>query len=201
MKQKSIPDVFILESLDADDVRLGLREGEKIADILRIVGKDPKYYYFTNFSELEYLLALFELSGYRYLHFSTHGNEQGIASTQDYVSYSKFARYLKDRLNKKRLFFSACAVGNQKFVDSIAEFNPDIRSIMAPSRNIEFSHSIATWSAFYLSMFNRNSEGMNGDDIIETIDAFCKIFPYEFFYASRSSEDRDWRVHTSSGQK
>lgn len=192
----TIPDLFILESLTEEDVLMGRREGEKIADILRIAGKDPKYYYFTDFAELEHLIALFEMSGYRYLHFSSHANNQNISSTNESIHYDDFAEYFKNKLNRRRLFFSACAIGNRNFVDSISRSNPQIHSIMAPSVNIEFSHAIATWSAFYLSMFSRNPRAMKKSDIIKTIELFCELFPYEFFYASHNITSNKWKYHS-----
>lgn len=192
----SVPDVFILESLDGKDERAGRLEGERISNILRLAGKNPKYYYFHSFEELEYALSLFKLSGYRYLHFSTHANSTQVASFMELISYSEFADYFDGVLDRRRLFFSACQIGNENFAKAIADRNPEIHSIAAPSVDVEFSQSIAAWSAFYLSMFAKNEKAMSGKKIQETLDLISQLFPIKFFYASHIIKRNEWKYYS-----
>jgi hypothetical protein len=61
------PEVFIVESLGANDER----EGKIIRSILRMGGKSPVYRYVKTMEGLEDAIAEFHVSDYRYLHISS----------------------------------------------------------------------------------------------------------------------------------
>ena len=73
-----LPEVFILESLSLKHEREHRLEGRALADMLRLSGKNPKYHYFQDENELALLVKLFQVSKYRYLHFSCHGDTNKI---------------------------------------------------------------------------------------------------------------------------
>ncbi len=72
MVRKSIPEVFIIESLHFDDENESRYEGSFLSQILHLGGKKPLYYYIRTKRELTEVLRIFKASGYRYLHFSYH---------------------------------------------------------------------------------------------------------------------------------
>lgn len=119
-KKNTVPDVFILESLDRTDEKARRYEGRLLSEMLLLAGKNPKYFYFQSKHELPHLLALFRLSRYRYLHFSCHASDCSVATTTESMTYEEFAGYFDDFLSKRRLFMSACEVGNQAFVEAFA---------------------------------------------------------------------------------
>ena len=89
-KKKSgdtVPEVFIIESLELADETKERREGEVLAAVLRMCGKNPLYYYIRTKAELELLAKHFAASGYRYLHISCHGGMTSLETTLDSVSY------------------------------------------------------------------------------------------------------------------
>ena len=192
----TIPDVFIIESLKKRDERVKRFEGQIIADILRLSGKNPKYYYFQSANEIPHLLALFRQSRYRYLHISSHANKSSIATTNGGLSYAEFAGLFKGHLMQKRLFFSACQVGNQKFLNEISKGNNKMYSVVAPAENIDFDHAVAIWAAFYVSMFAENERAMKSSYIKERIKALTSLFPVDFFYATYNSKAKEWSSET-----
>ena len=113
-------DVFILETLSLKDERENRFEGRALAEMLRLSGKNPKYHYFQDENELKPLVHLFEISKYRYLHFSCHGDTDKIFTTHGEVSNYQLARILENKLRLKRVFFSACKEGNEAFSEIIA---------------------------------------------------------------------------------
>lgn len=188
----SIADVFIIESLGKDDEREHRFEGQRLADLLRISGKNPKYYYFQSVKELHAIFELFKLSHYRFLHVSCHASLTHISATNDSVTYAEFARLTGGYLKLCRVFFSACEVGNELFSTCIAAHNKGMHSIVAPAEAIYFDHAAAIWSAFYVSMFASGSDGMTGDEIKARIRTLCTLFPVDFHVSTYRPQKDCW---------
>jgi hypothetical protein len=191
--QHTVPEVFIFESLAKADEESKRYEGKLIADMLHLAGKNPKYYYFQSEEELPHMLALFRQSKYRYIHISAHASETHVATTNGSLTYSQFADFFSGHLRLRRLFFSACQVGNQKFVDAVAAKNKGMHSIVAPAENIRFDHAAALWSAFYISMFTENNESMKGCEIEKRLKALTRLFPVDFFFAAYVPSRDNWK--------
>src|SRR4051812_29448548 len=80
----TVPEVFIIESLELEDEEEG-REGAVLAAVLKMCGKNPLYYYIRTEAELEMLAGKFKESGYRYLHISCHGGDDALHTTIDVI--------------------------------------------------------------------------------------------------------------------
>jgi hypothetical protein len=197
-KTKSIADVFIFESLTIEDEASSRFEGLKLADMLRLAGKNPKYYYFQSFAELTHLIALFRESGYRYLHISSHASATHISSAYESISYSEFAAYFNGQLKSRRVFVSACQIGNKEFVEALSARNKGMHSVAAPRIDIQFDHAAALWSAFYISMFSEDGAKMNSTNIQKRLEIMMYLFPVEFFLATFSPKKREWRYYNLS---
>ncbi|PYC30758.1 hypothetical protein [Pseudomonas protegens] len=191
----TIADVFIIESLTKTDEVKHRYEGQRLAELLRLSGKNPKYFYFQSKSELPHLLKLFKISDYRYLHVSCHASSDIVATTNENISYAEFAKIFKGYLNLKRVFFSACELGNELFTISLAETNKGMRSVVAPAEDIGFDHAAAIWAAFYVSVFARNANSMSGSDIRQRIETLCALFPVDFHVSTHQPKSDTWR-HT-----
>ncbi len=100
----TIADVFIIESLTKTDEVKHRYEGQRLAELLRLSGKNPKYFYFQSKSELPHLLKLFKISDYRYLHVSCHASSDIVATTNENLSHAEFAKIFKGYLKLKRVF-------------------------------------------------------------------------------------------------
>jgi hypothetical protein len=192
-KKKSgdtVPEVFIIESLELADEAKERREGEVLAAVLRMCGKNPLYYYIRTKAELELLAKHFAASGYRYLHISCHGGMTSLETTLDSVSYKEFARIFARKLKSRRLFVSACSAGNRPFAELVRRRNPGIISVAAPRNDIQFDHAVAFWSSFYVKTFARNARAMNSDRIAELLRPLAALFnePVHFSRANRKGK-------------
>jgi hypothetical protein len=194
--QHTLPEVFIFESLSKSDEKAKRYEGQALADMLRLAGKNPKYYYFQSDEELPHLLGLFRQSKYRYLHISAHASSTHVGTTNGSLTYAKFAEIFSGHLQLRRLFFSACQVGNQKFVDAIAAKNKGMHSFVAPAEDIRFDHAAALWSAFYISMFTENHKAMKRSEIEKRLKALTGLFPVDFFFAAYEANKDSWKCQT-----
>jgi len=190
--QKSTPEVFILESLSFKDEEAQRNEGRILCDILRMCGKTPKYFYFRTEVELIELVTLFRNSGYRYLHISAHGSAAGINTTLGDITYARFAEIFGGHLNNRRIFLSACSVGNDLCGKCMQAANKGMYSIAAPAGDIEFRHAAALWSALYVRMFSLDSGGMKSKEIHHALTQMCGLFDIRFFWSYHDSKNNKW---------
>ena len=188
----TIADVFIIESLSKDDEEKNRYEGQRLADLLKLSGKEPKYFYFQSKEEIPLLLQLFKISKYRYLHISCHASNDSICTTKDVISYLDFSTMCKNYLKLRRVFFSACELGNELFTECLAGKNKGMHSVVAPAEEIYFDHAAAIWAAFYVSIFSRNTNGMNGADIKKRIEILCTLFPVDFHVSTYQPAADSW---------
>jgi hypothetical protein len=186
----SVPEVFIVESLELADERKERREGEVLAAVLRMCGKNPLYYYIRTRAELELIAELFKNSGYRYLHISCHGGMTSLETTLDSVSYKEFAKIFAGKLKNRRLFVSACSAGNRPFAELVRSRNKGVISVAAPSNDIQFDHAVAFWSSFYVKTFSLNARSMNSDRIAAVLRPLAALFnePVHFSRVNRKGK-------------
>ncbi len=184
-RTSTIPQVFIIESLELIDETKERREGAVLAAILKMCGKNPLYYYIRTVAELEHMAEEFEASGYRYLHISCHGGKTSLETTLDSVTYQKFAKIFEGKLKDRRLFVSACSAGNELFAELVGSKNQDIISIAAPSNDIQFDHAVAFWSAFYVKTFSLNSKSMKSTRIIDVVKPLAALFSAPLHFSQK----------------
>jgi len=194
---ETVPEVFIIESLELGDERKARREGEVLASVLRMCGKRPLYYYIRTRAELELMAQLFYMSNYRYLHISCHGGKNSLATTLDVVGYDEFATIFARRLKNRRLFVSACSAGNAKFAKLVRSQNPGVISVAAPAKDIQFDHAVAFWSSFYVKTFSTNARSMSSDRIAAVLRPLAALFG-EPVHLSRKDRAGKW-IHGMIG--
>jgi hypothetical protein len=131
------------------------------------------------------------MSKYRYLHLSCHGDVDKIFTRCGEISNYALARIFENSLKLKRLFFSACLVGNRDFSEIIAAKNKGMHSIVAPVQKIRFDHAAALWNALYLSLFTENEERMTHERIISRLKALRQLFPIDFHFSGYNSHDKE----------
>jgi hypothetical protein len=176
-QQETYPEVFIIESLSTADEKARRFEGERLADMLRLGGMNPKYYYFQEEAELELLVSLFRQSQYRFLHFSCHGNKTDFALTAGKVSFQRFGELFSNALSLRRLFVSACSTGNKDLVNALHVSNRGIQSITAPVVDIQFSHAAVIWASLYVSLLEQVKGAVQHNDITSKMKKLVSLFP------------------------
>jgi hypothetical protein len=181
----SIPKVFIVESLKFDDEKEKRFEGRFIGEMLRLSGSGAHYVYIRTETELEEVLDQFEDSKYRYLHFSCHGNRNGIGLTLDDLPFAQLGRLLKPVIDERRVFFSSCEVMNNKLAKALLP-GSGCYSVIGPSRSIHFDRAAIFWASFYHVMLRDEAKSMKRSDIRETVSTLRRAFavPIRYFSAT-----------------
>jgi hypothetical protein len=164
MAGRTIPEVYIIETLDVADEE-HRREGEVITKVLRMAGKEPRYRYVRTTKELIHFADDFANSGYRYLHISCHGNIDLFGLTLDRLSATQFADVIGPHLGQRRLFLSTCLATTKDFAQLIFD-RSECFSIAGPVNSIGFTDAALFWSTFYHLMFKAGSKTMKANAIL-----------------------------------
>jgi len=186
---QTIPDVFVIETLNFDDEAKDRFEGKIISHILNLHGKKSKYYYIRTKKELNEIAKKFGQSMYRYLHLSCHGNETSMATTLDFIKFSELGSILRPHLEKRRLFISACEMVNEHLSEAIIP-KSGCYSIIGPNESIAFSDAAIFWPSFYHLMFRHNADAMKRDDLIKHLDRVSGLYDLSISYYSSSRSSK-----------
>jgi hypothetical protein len=179
------PDVFIIESLTFEDEQNQRFEGRILADILRLSGKNPIYFYVRTKRELRTVLEKFAESDYRYLHLSCHGNDESIATTlDDDIGFEELSEMLNPYLDRRRLFISSCDVVNDQLANVVMESG--CLSIIGPSENVFFAEATVFWASFYYLAFLWDARGMASEDLDKIVSDLEMTFGTDVAYYGKT---------------
>lgn len=186
---KTTADVFIIESLDPDDEGNGRFEGSFVAHILRLHGKAPQYRYVRTREAFEEAIGEFGESNYRYLHISSHGEPEGLATTnQDEIDFDELAEMLKPHMKGRRLFLSACSTVHEDLAKVLIPPS-GCYSVIGPTEDIFFTDAAIVWSAVYHLMFSEDSDRMTQKRLKEKLTKVCELFSVKLAYFSSSKNN------------
>lgn len=185
MSNESVPQVFIIESLDRED-ESHHREGNILYNILRMMGRKPKYTYIRTGKELSEIALEFTTSRYRYLHISCHGNTEGFALTYDDVSFKRFAAIFAGLLHERRVFLSACEIAQRELAQRLFDaYETAPYSATGPCEEIEISTLAAIWASLYDLLFRKEGATVAGLDIRKYLRVLCNLNDVRFRYFGR----------------
>lgn len=190
--EKTLPYVFIIESLNFEDEKNQAYEGEIISRILSMSNIEHRYYYIRTKREFEHFIDEFLESNYRYLHISCHGSEDKISTTLDDISFQDFAFILDDKLDRKRLFLSSCLSTNESLARSILATS-ECFSIIGPNEEINIDDAAIFWSSFYQKMFKDNARYMKNDKVKEAIKNLKEFFNVSISYFASTNTAKGWK--------
>ncbi len=186
---KGKPNVFIIESLDLEDEKDELFEGRILSQVLHLGAKESFYYYIRTRSELKRILGEFDRTGFRYLHFSCHGNKASLSTTLDDLPFTDFGTILKPHLDGKRLFISACSAVNDTLAMEVIP-GSGCYSVIGPSKKIRFNDSAIVWATFYHLIFRENPKGMKREYVSTALRKIREIFGVSLEYYATSDNRR-----------
>lgn len=190
--EKTLPYVFIIESLDFDDEKNQAYEGEIISRILSMSNIEHKYYYIRTKREFEHFIDEFVESNYRYLHISCHGSEDKISTTLDDIYFQDLELILGDKLDRKRLFLSSCLSTNESLAKTILPIS-ECFSIIGPNEEINMDDAAIFWSSFYQKMFKDNDSYMQNDKVKEAIKSLKEFFDVPISYFASTKTEKGWK--------
>ncbi len=186
--KKTKPHFFIIESLNMEDENEEQYEGRFLYHYLKILGKNPKYYYIRSRRELIQVSNIFKNIGYRYIYLSCHGSENAIYTTFDEIKFEDFASIFKEKLDHRRLFISGCSVGKQELAEHLFSKNDKMYSVTAPKKKVFFKQTLPFWTAFYYLMESIDSKSMKAVALYPFLQICANIFNIDIihFYKSAS---------------
>ena len=181
------PNVFVIESLSLDNEKAKFMEGNIISNVLNFYSKKTHYYYIRTKKELVEIMKEFVKSECKYLHFSSHANENVISFTYDDISYLDFSNILGTKVKGKRLFFSSCLIANDNFAKIVFE-KTNCLSLTGFEESVYFQDSSVIWASFYTLMFNLDENKMPNDGIIHYLQKLSDTFLICINYYQRKSK-------------
>lgn len=183
---RTVPDVFIIESLDPDDEGNGRFEGSIISNMLRFHGKNPKYRYVRTLHDFEEAVTEFGQSNYRYLHISAHGDKEGMVTTnQEEIDFDELSDLLAPQLNNKRLFISACAMVHEDFAAYLIP-KSGCYSLIGPADDVHFHKAAIFWASVYHLMFAHDAERFTRERLRGMLRKASKLFEVNVRYFSKA---------------
>lgn len=194
----TLPEIFIVESLDFDDEEAERREGEILSRMLKLIGKiNTKYYYIRTAKELDEICDKFDESEFRYLHFSCHANKNGMSTTLDFVSYEDLGKMLEPCLLGRRVFVSGCEMATPKLAKALLN-RTGCTSLLGPARKINFDDSAAFWLAFYHLMFKEDMDRMKHRHVEFFATELSRLLeePFNYYRADDTKKDGYRHIRT-----
>ncbi len=181
--------VFIIESLDFKDEKENRYEGKFLSQILKLGGIDSEYFYIRTRRELEKILEIFEESEFRYLHFSSHGTSNSLATTIDWIAFQDFGELLSPYIDRKRLFISACSAVNSELAKEIFSYSK-CYSLIGFDDDVNFDTAAILWASFYHLILQNDK--MSYDTISPVIRKLARLYsmPVNYFQASRTAKQK-----------
>ena len=196
MRKKTLPQLFIVESLKIKDEEEYRQEGDIVSRMLRLSGKkDTIYFYIRTRRELEKMIDRFGKSNYRYLHISCHANPHEISTTYDTIPNSKLSDMLLHQLHNRRVFVSACEMANEELASKLFA-KSEILSFAGPIVRIGFDDAAAFWVSFYHLIFKIDEDSMAGENVRDILNKLSVIFNVKMNYFVRSKSYRGYKMYT-----
>lgn len=180
--------VFIIESNTLENEEEETFEGNILKNVLELTGIEVKYFYIRTKLELKVIVKEFRKSNYKYLHLACHADEKGIDLTLERVNLRELKNTLGENFEKKRLFLSACSIGNGR-IGKVFE-GTGFRSISAFDDEVYFDSAAIFWSTFYhlLSKKKRKNDS-SIQKIFEDISEMFDCYPVHYVL---NSEDESY---------
>jgi len=180
--------VYIIESPKPEEIRTSVFEGRAIAETLRLAGHQSHYWLVVNQEQFVEVLKEIEadlgpLNSQEkiipFFHISAHGNEDGIALTNDiFISWQVLSRLLWDvgnntqRINHSghalaHITMSACkGIHGSKMWEVASDKAPAI-SLIGPTQDISWTDSLTGWIVFYHLILTK---GAHPPDTVQVIN-------------------------------
>lgn len=175
--------VFIIESIDLDNERLGNLDGLVLKKILDLCGIPNDYYYIRTILELEHVIEKFKESDFGFLHIACHGNEEGLSLCFEDIIFEELELLIGKHLKYRRLFLSACKVARFELAKYlIPQYH--VYSVIGTPDNIEIDKAAVFWSSFYYLMYSNDQDQMFQVDLLPTLETISKTFNLRLDYFS-----------------
>jgi len=172
--------VFIIECLRPGDAA----DAKVMHQILEMSNIIALYHTSNTILEFEQQVSDFKKSNFRYLHLSCHADAAGLEiEGQDY-SNQRLADLLKDGMDNKRLFMSACQGANRNLAKKIIN-GCNAASLIGTPVKLYFDKSVLFWPSFYHLINEIDQVKMNRKLLISTLQKCTDLFGVAINYYSK----------------
>jgi hypothetical protein len=189
--EKTQPEVYIIESLRPDDPK----EGEIIQNILKMGGRSPLYRYVQTWDEFISAINDFNESNYRYLHISSHGNQNNLSFEFGNFKFEEFGQYVNPYLRGRRVFISACEAVNEvdkKLAKTLINKGECV-SVIGFEKEVRFDVASLFWANFYFLAYEDQDHindriKMTRNIILKNLGTLSRLFNMIVNYYSASQK-------------
>lgn len=141
-------EILIIESRSAKDIFDDRYEGATLKEVLKLQGVSAKHFEVVNKAYFEKAIKYAANKHIKYVHFSGHGSEEGIALTDGFITWQEFDEIAWPHLKDTCLCFSSCDVA--KGVEEIFQYHKSFcNAVIAPTREITWGEGLVAFSALY----------------------------------------------------
>ena len=198
------PQVFIIESLPAEDVNNMRMDGKVLERQLKLTGQEPIYRVALNLGDLRKSVEEFSQTNYRFLHISCHGKSTGVilAANPNGESFKEFSSCFAGFVGSARITFSACKLGNKAFYEEFYKQNKGVHSLIAPVSDLPFQRGSIFWAAYYTKLFeecNERNNHIKRDFIERSVPSLARVCGVSMKYAIYEPDKK--RVKIKSTKK
>ena len=168
--------VFIIESLRGGEYF----DGENLSEILKL--SKIKNIYREVLDKDDFIKAIneFKKSNLRYLHLSCHSDMDGIEINGEDITNFESSAIFKNKINKKRIFLSACKGGNRNMATAIAKRGG--QSVIGTPINLYFDKAALFWPSFYHIINCADNNKMNKNSLSSTLKKCVDLFEIPINY-------------------
>ncbi len=183
-----LPEVFIIESLRQKDHRKKRLEGDLIAQILRLGGRNPIYNLVESKDQFIEAIEQFGKSQYRYLHLSCHGSVDSFEFYFGQMTFEQFTDLVYDKLENRRVFISACKAVNNHLANLLIPRSKSY-SVIGPYEPVRFDAAAIVWASYYYLAFKNERQIMDRKLILRTLRDLTRLYQINLNYYSISRKE------------
>lgn len=205
MEIKEITKIFIIESPSADDIKEDRKEGLALSEILRLSNIPNTYINVDNIENFKETLKAIssevkkEIKKYGAitLHFSMHGNQNGIGLTSgEFLDWNSLYLIIKDfndvlgyitlpngkMLAPVNLHFSVCQGFCAIAIKNIGVEAP-YQSLIAPTVAVNWADSIMAFATYYHNTLHKTNGSKIAVEKMNSINDFDNVFKIDLMEA------------------
>ena len=175
--------VFIVESLRGGNYF----DGENLSEILELSKIRNTYREVLDKDDFIKAIDEFKKSNLRYLHISCHSDMDGIEINGEEITNSELVIIFKNKINKRRIFLSACKGGNRNMATAIAKCGG--QSLIGTPINLYFDKAALFWPSFYHVIYGVDENKMNKRLLSTVLKRCVDLFEIPINYYHRINNE------------
>jgi hypothetical protein len=117
------------------------------------------------------------------------------------MSIPELGAVLAPYVNKRRVFFSACELGNERLAAALLK-DTGCYSVVAPAQAIGFDQAALFWASLYHLMFRNEKQVMKQAELTRNLAAASSLFNVRMrYFSSSKSAARGFREERMQSEK